>query len=274
MNDLENTLVFGTGASAAKNYEDLLKLIQKCIESNILIFDTAPSYKTEKILGKVLSECIQKLKIQREKIVIQTKIDPWQMQDNRNNVRYYVEDALKKMNFSYLDTLFIHWPIPEYLDRTWKSFIDIHEEGLVKNIGICNIRYRHLLKFKNLNMMPQIIQIERHPLNICKKEIDFCLDNNIKIQAYSPLCKMSPLLKNSKILKNIACKYNKSIGQIILRWHVDTGVQPVFTSKKINRIEEYSNIFDFNLTKNEIMEINKMNKNYKLYLESCICPGL
>ena len=84
---------------------------------------------------------------------------------------------------------------------------------------------------------------------------------------------MDARIKNSKVLKDIAEKYGKNVGQIVLRWHLDTGVIPIFTTKKIGRIKEYTELYDFRLTDPEIEEISELNENYKMYLESCICPG-
>lgn len=267
-------LIIGSGASACKDYDDLFLNVKIGLENGIRGFDTAPSYQTEEILGKAIRESLYELEISRNDIFIQTKIDPWQMQYENGNIIKFVDEALCKMKFDYLDSLLIHWPIPEYFEYTWRYLCKLREDGILKNIGICNVRSWNIYKFNELDVMPDIIQIERHPLRICEKELDLCAHNNITVQAYSPLCKMNNKLKNSNTLKNIARKYNKSVGQVILRWHIDSGVIPVFTSTKPNRIKEYSQIFDFCLTSNEIREINLLNQNWKLYLESCICPGL
>jgi diketogulonate reductase-like aldo/keto reductase len=151
--------------------------------------------------------------------------------------------------------------------------LQIKSEGITKDIGICNVRFRHLLSLGDAGIHPRYIQIERHPLMVFEKEIEFCKKNNIYIQAYSPLCKMHPHLKGSPILHSRAEKYGKSIGQIVLRWHIDTGVVPVFTSKRPKRVEEYLNIFDFSLSAQDIENVSALNENYKLCLESYACPG-
>jgi diketogulonate reductase-like aldo/keto reductase len=84
---------------------------------------------------------------------------------------------------------------------------------------------------------------------------------------------MDKKLSESTILKAIAEKYDKNIGQIILKWHIDTGIVPIFTSTKEQRIIEYTELFDFGLDEEEIAKISALNINYKIYLESCFCPG-
>lgn len=195
------------------------------------------------------------------------------MESFNGEVGRYVEDALKKMKIDYIDSLLIHWPIPEYLDNTWKSFVRLYESGIVKKIGICNLRLRHLEKIVKYKFVPQIIQIERNPLLTFEKEVDFCICHGIEVQAYSPLCKMDKRIRDSIVLKDISKKHNRNIGQIVMRWHLDTGVVPVFTSTKPERIREYAGIFDFSLSGEEIKAISALNENYKMYLESYLCPG-
>lgn len=266
-------LIFGTGISAPKSGDELLKVVKSCFENGIHSFDTAPSYKTEDLLGEIFHHCTKEYKVNREEIFVQTKIDVWQMQEGNGDVRRFVEFTLKSMNLQYLDSLLIHWPIPELFCKTWHCFEELYKENLVRSIGVCNVRLRHMKQMKSLEVLPHIIQIERHPLNVFDEEISFCKENGISIQAYSPLCKMDTRLSESSILMELAKKYQKSIGQIILRWQLDTKAIPVFTSTKTSRIMEYSDIYDFNLSQEEIALVSSHNENYKMYLESRACPG-
>ena len=268
---IQDDLIFGTGASAAKDYEGLKKVVSCALVNGIRIFDTAPSYGVEEILAKIIVEVMKNNELKREDIRIQTKIDGWQMMDG--NIMKFVDDVLIKMNLQYIDNLLIHWPLPEYLENTWKAFEQLKAKGKVNKIGICNVRNRHLRAYELNGINPDIVQIERNPLRTCEREISFCKQNRIEIQAYSPLCKMDRRLSESAILKRIAEKHDKNIGQIILRWHIDTGVVPIFTSTKEQRIIQYTKLFDFELDKDEIEQISAMNINYKIYLESCYCPG-
>lgn len=264
-------LFFGSGASSYKDYDNLYSLIRVCLESGIRQFDTAPSYKTEEIIGNILQSLSKEFNLTRTEYFIQTKIDPWQMQEG--NIEGYVENVLRKMHLEYLDSLLIHWPVPDYIVDTWSKMVKIYQRGLVKQIGICNVRLRHISKMLQSEVVPHIVQIERNPLRICRSEIKVCHEHNIEVQAYSPLCKMDSRIKDNLEIQRIAEKYKRSVGQIVLRWHVDTGVTPIFTSKKENRIKEYSDIFDFSLDAKDIEIISALNENYKIYLESCVCPG-
>ena len=116
-NETYSQLILGTGASAPKLQAHLYNIVKIALVNGIRYFDTAPSYKTEKLLGMVLHTCMKEMEIQRENLFIQTKIDAWQMQDG--NIEKFVDDVLRDMKIDYLDSLLIHWPLPEYMDETW-----------------------------------------------------------------------------------------------------------------------------------------------------------
>ena len=118
-----------------------------------------------------------------------------------------------------------------------------------------------------------INQIEFHPLRTVPSLVQYMKKHNIILEAYAPLCRLASPLREAAILNRLQIKYNKSIGQIILRWHVQQGNIPVFKSYKPNRFIENIAIFDFELTQSEIEEISALNINYKYHLESASCPG-
>ena len=185
----------------------------------------------------------------------------------------YFKRKLETMRLDYIDSLLIHWPVLKYLNPTWEELVMLKEQGLTRKIGICNLRINHLQELKVAHIIPEILQIERHPLNIFDKEVLFCKENDIVLQNYSPLCKMHPKLKESTLLRALADKYQKDMGQIILKWHINTGAIPIFTSTKPQRISLYAHLDDFDLEESELFVISSLNDNYKLYLESLVCPG-
>ena len=262
------------GTFQNRDFDLLLNNVKTGIQNGVQGFDTAPSYKTEAVLGKVLKTLITKDIVKREELFISDKVDAWQMQEGNGNVRTYVKDALRKMQLSYFDLLLIHWPIAEYLYPTFRCLSEMKEEGLVRNIGVCNVRIGHLKRIQsNLGILPDFIQNEIHPLNNCDEVVKWCNDNSINIMAYSPLCRMNAKIQESSTLKELSMKYNKTVGQIILRWHLEKSVIPVFMTHNPKRIAENTAIRDFSLDKNDIERINAMNGNFKIFLESNGCPA-
>lgn len=268
---MNKPLIFGSGKSSFKDEDGLMTVCETTIDNGIVYFDTAPSYRTEEVLTRCLLRILRNRKLERESLILQTKIDPIQMYEG--DIANYFSSHLLKLGLEYIDVLLIHWPVHNYFMKTWEAMNQLKEKGLTKRIGICNLRISHLEELKNIGVIPEVLQIERHPLNTFQNEMDFCRLNNIELQDYSPLCKMHPILRDSALLKQMSKKYEKSIGSIILRWHIDTGATPIFTSKKCERIEEYSQVDNFKLSKEDIYAINSLNINHKLYLESLICPG-
>ena len=267
-----DSLLFGTGVSSAKGYEELRVVLGAAMDAGIRTFDTAPSYRTEEPLGRALRELAAERGMARADYRIQTKVDPWQMQDGR--IHHFVEDALGKLGSGYVDTLLVHWPVPDYLDATWAELVALREEGLARRIGVCNVRERHVRRMlAEWDVPPQVAQIERNPLRVCAADVAACQAAGMEVQAYSALCKMDPRIAESEAVQRIAAAHGKSVGQVVLRWHLEGGVLPVFTSKRPERIREYTQLFDFSLSAEEVAAIDALNEDYKIYLESCICPG-
>lgn len=271
MQENKKKLIFGSGVSSFKDVEGLKKMCSVAIDNGIMAFDTAPSYHTEEALSEALLQVLNEAGKTREQIHIQTKIDPIQMYHGQ--VEKYFEEKLNSMHLDYVDALLIHWPIHTSLCRTWEELKSIKRNGLARKIGICNLRISHLRELKGIGVIPEILQIERHPLNTFMEEVRFCEENNITLQDYSPLCKMHPLLRDNMLLKEMSERYGESVGSIILKWHIDTGAVPIFTSKNPGRIAEYSNIDSFQLSNEDIEKITSLNINHKLYLESLVCAG-
>ncbi|MBQ4344400.1 MAG: aldo/keto reductase [Muribaculaceae bacterium] len=252
----------------------LQEIIKKSLDCGIYGFDTSPSYNTEVSLSKILNSELSCRKIKREDIWISDKIDWWQMYNTNGVISKYVEIALQKMGINYLDILHIHWPFPQYLKKTWITFKELKDSGLVKNISLSNVRVRHIKELiDSTSIKPDFIQIECHPLRTCKEELTYCKSHDIKVQAYSPVCQMRNEIKEDIGISEISKNHNKTINQIILKWHIQNGIIPIFMTSKIHRVQENCDIFNFNLTKNEMEYIDSLNQNYKIFVESICCPG-
>lgn len=246
-------------------------MVSTALAEDVNGFDTSPSYGSEEILGKAL----QNTGINRKKVFISDKIDIWQMYEGKGEIRKYVEKSLKDLKTDYLDLLLIHWPFRRYLLETWKSFESLYEQKLVRSIGLCNVNSRVYSEFmqNRINIEPQVIQVEISPLRTINQDLELFFKTDVVVEAYSPLCRMVPQVKDNMILQMLAKKYDKSIPQIILRWHLERGVVPVFTSSKPERIRENVEVFNFKLEQSDIKLITSLNANYKIFPESYGCPG-
>ena len=121
--------------------------------------------------------------------------------------------------------------------------------------------------------MPHVVQVEYHPFRTIERFRELCASNRIQIEAYSANCLMLPFVKENTKLNQIASIHKKSVTQIIMRWHVQQAVIPIFRSFNPEHIRENVDIYDFELTELEMQQIFSLNQDYKFHPESLNCPG-
>ena len=269
------SIMMGTSVCDYKgNRRSLLKKVEESIlfsiKSGKLGYDTARDYGNESILGKIFSSLIKKGEISREDLFITTKVG--NNQQRLGDMRHELELSLKALQLDYLDLWLLHWPLPgHYLDN-WKQMCEIYQSGMVKAIGIANCRERHILEMEKANVvLPHVIQIEYHPFRTVPRMVQMCKERNIQLEAYSANCLMLPFVRHNDILASLAKKYSRTVGQIIMRWHVQQGVIPIFSSFNKAHIAENINIFDFELEESDMQKIFNLNIDYKFHPESLNC---
>lgn len=190
-------------------------------------------------------------------------------------VREKVSISLREMRTNYIDSLLIHYPYPAYYIDIWKEMIKLKEEGIVRYIGVSNFHERHIENLiHETGVCPEINEVYVSPIGTKQGIIDYCNEHNCLIMTYSPLMDLASDRIPLEPLKTIATKYSKSIAQIMLRWNVERGCLPLPKSKKTNRLVENFQIWDFEITKEEVEEISALNKDYQYIVESKTCPGI
>ncbi len=250
-------------------------IVATAVKEGVFGFDTSPSYKTEGMLASSVLKQIKEGNAKRSDFFIDTKIDSWQMIAKKGDIRPYVMAALDKTGLEYWDMLLIHWPQPENFAATYLTMEKLYEEGIVKNIGVCNFSVRHFEEIEKAgaHIVPMVAQNEIHPLNTEPELTEYCRKHNIVIQAYSPLCRMIYKMKNNALINILAEKYGKSPAQIILRWHVQQGFVPIVKTSSSKRVIENTDIFSFELSKEDQEAVSKLDEHFKIFLESRCCPG-
>ncbi|MEG2340934.1 MAG: aldo/keto reductase [Odoribacter sp.] len=271
-------IVMGTSlwdrkGSKSELYKLLENSVRKAIVNQIWAFDTAPDYYNEELLGKIFKDAERAGEVQREDLFITTKVG--NNQQISGDMRRTLEMSLKALQMDYVDLWLLHWPYPDYYIKNWKQLEEIYHSGKVKAIGLCNCRERHLERLfeQDIEIKPQVIQIEYHPFRTVPEFVEKCKREKIQMEAYSALCNMLPMVKENKVLKCLALKYNKTIPQIIMKWHIQQGVIPIFSSLNPIRIKANIDIDDFELTALDLAEIFALNIDYKFHPESMNCPG-
>lgn len=256
------------------NKKELKIILNSAFSVGFRAIDTARDYGNEPIVGEALSEVLKERGMSREEIFITTKIGNGQQEEG--NISEEINISLKNLKTDYLDLWLMHWPYPGHYLSTWEKMCGVYNNTeKVKAIGVANYDIRHFSKLKEKfqDFMPMVNQIEFHPLRTIYNLRNYMQNENIALESYCPLCRLISPLKNSKVLNEIAAQHQKSIGQIILRWHIQNNAIPIFKSYNPKRFEENIDIFDFSLTSEEVDIISSLNQDYKYHLESASCPG-
>lgn len=246
----------GFGTWHIKDRDEINTAITTAISYGYKHIDTASKYSNEELIGDVL----KKNNIDRNKIFITSKL--WNTDKGYDNTLKAFGETLKKLQTDYLDLYLIHWA--KTCDNwektnieTWKAFEKLYSDGKIKAIGVSNFTVDALKSLmSNCTIKPMVNQIEFHPGFMQKEIVDYCKDNNILVEAWSPLG--SGRMLNNDVLNSIAQKYNKSVAQLCIKWCLQNDVLPLPKSITPSRIRENFNIFDFEISDNDMNTINNM----------------
>ncbi len=247
----------------------VLKFIRstaKAIKMGYRLIDTSTSYGNE----KYIKWAIRISGINRKDLFITTRISNQQQWEG--NIRKSLTNSLKVLGLTYIDLYMFHWPVPDTFIATWKEMEVLYKEGPVKAIGVANCHQHHLeTLLAHASVIPAVNQFEIHPLMSQKQLIAFCKSKGIVVEAYTPIGRNHEKLMGNVILQEISNKYQKTIPQIILRWHYQNGVIPVPRSSNAKRLRQNIFIFDFHLTLDEMEKIDSININLRLRYDPDNC---
>ncbi|KRN29041.1 hypothetical protein IV38_GL001257 [Lactobacillus selangorensis] len=247
---------FGTWQSEGP---DAKSSVETAINDGYRHIDTAQGYHNEAEVGAGITAS----GINRDDLFITTKID-------NNNHGYELtkesfEQSLSDLGTDYVNLLLIHWPNPikfrenwaEANAETWHAMEEIYQAGKAKAIGVSNFRPKHLKELaKTASVAPMVDQIFLAPGVLQPETVSYCQENNIQLEAYSPLG-TGDIFK-SRDMSTIAQRYHKSISQVALRWSLQHGFLPLPKSTNPQHIQENTDIFDFELNKEDMAKIDKI----------------
>jgi len=239
--------------------EDARNAALKALDVGYRSIDTAAIYKNEEAIGQALQET----DVARDEIFITTKL--WN--DDQLNADKAIETSLKKLQLESVDLYLMHWPCPgndNYVDA-WKAMIELQKQGLTKSIGVCNFNQPHLKRLiDETGVTPVVNQIELHPMLQQRELHAWNALHQIQTESWSPLAQGGKGVFDQEIIKKLAKKYGKTAAQIVIRWHLDSGLVVIPKSVTPARIEENFKVFDFRLEKPEISEIAKLDQGNRL----------
>lgn len=248
---------FGLGVFQANDGEEVKQSVLSAIKAGYRSVDTAAAYDNEQGVGEAIQEC----GVPREQLFITTKLaNPDQGYENALKA---FEDSRRKLGLDYIDLYLIHWPVKGKYKESWRALEKLYSEGKIRAIGVSNFHVHHLQDLmEGSAVVPAVNQVELHP-RLSQRELrQFCGENNIQVEAWSPLMK-GQLLDNETIVQ-LAEKHRKTPTQIILRWDVQSGIVTIPKSVKEARIRENADIFDFELDDADMKAVDALNLNQRI----------
>lgn len=240
--------------------KDAENSVREALKIGYRLIDTANAYMNERAVGRGIKES----DVDRKDIFLSTKLWPSEY-ENPNAV----DETLERLDTDYIDLLFIHQPTKNWKEG-YKQLIKAYKEGKIRAIGISNFEREIEEVLNEFDIKPQVIQVECHPF-FPQDELRKITDKeNIRIMSWYPLGGkgMTAELLNKQAIINLANKYNKTTAQIVLRWHIQMGFIVIPGSKNVEHIKNNIDIFDFNLSNDDMNVISKLNNKQRRYIRT------
>ncbi|MDR2635287.1 MAG: aldo/keto reductase [Campylobacteraceae bacterium] len=243
---------FGFGVWQINEGKEAANAVHEALKTGYVLIDTAAIYGNEKSVGEGLKD------FRRDEFFLTTKV--WNDNQGYDTTLQACEESLKKLGVDFVDLYLVHWPVRGKFADTWRAMERLYEEGLTRAVGVSNFTQFHINEiYKSAHVPPMVNQIEISPFITQAPLREFCAQEGIAVEAYSPLGR-AKILKTPQLIK-IGEKYGKTPAQVILRWHLQNNIIPIPKSSHAERIRENADIFDFELSADELKTISALNQN-------------
>ncbi|SES18542.1 aldo/keto reductase [Salipaludibacillus aurantiacus] len=246
----------GLGVYKAEDGEEVVDAVKTALESGYRSIDTAAFYFNEEGVGKAIAES----GISRDEIFLTTKV--WNDDHGYDKTLAAFEESRRKLGVETIDLYLIHWPVTGKFKETWRALEKLYHEGKVRAIGVSNFLVHHLEDLlEEAEVVPAVNQIEYHPWLTQPELHEYCKDKGIQLEAWSPLTR-GRKFDDPRLMK-LAEKYGKTPAQILLRWDLQNGVVTIPKSVTPSRIKQNTELFDFELTGEELAVLNNCNEGLR-----------
>lgn len=246
--------MLGLGVYLSKEGQEVLNAVSWALEAGYRSIDTASFYNNEEGVGKAVRES----SVAREEIFVTTKV--WNSDQGYDETLRAFDLSMQKLGLDYIDLYLVHWPVKGKYKDTYRALEKIQKEGRAKSIGVSNFLIHHLDDLlQSCDIVPVVNQIEFHPYLVQQDLLDYCANHNILPEAWSPLMQ-GHVLQVPEIIE-LGQKYGKTPVQIVLRWSLQKGVATIPKSSKQHRIIDNANIFDFEISAEDIVKIDSLDRD-------------
>lgn len=261
LNNSNSIPQIGLGLWKMDNEKECRTAVEAAINAGYRHFDSAQAYGNERFLGDGLQDAYQQNPgLEREDIFITTKL--------RNENQYFdgvipsFEESLDNLQMDYVDLFLVHFPVTELRRPAWHKMQEIATSGRTKDIGVSNYTIKHLEELLNeCDIKPAVNQVELHVFLQQPELRQYCDDNGIIVEAYSPLAHGNGL--DDPILVEIGSKYGKSSAQIMIKWCAQNNMVVLPKSITKERIESNIDIYDFELNEEDLAKIASLEKDFR-----------
>lgn len=252
--------IIGFGVYQIPDAEECENAVYEALMAGYRLIDTAAGYLNEEAVGRA----IKRSGVPREELFITTKL--WVQDAGYESAKLAFAKSLKKLQLVYLDLYLIHQPFGDYYGA-WRAMEDLYREGKIKAIGVSNFLPDRLMDLIVHNeIVPAINQVETHPFYQQIESAAFMKEQGVQHQSWAPFAEGLNNMFSNEVLASIATKHNKSVAQVVLRWLVQREVVVIPKSVKKERIIENFDIFDFELSADDIEQIAALDTRESLFL--------
>jgi diketogulonate reductase-like aldo/keto reductase len=250
----------GLGVWQAAEGTEVEAAVRAALDTGYRLIDTAAIYGNEVGVGKAIKES----GLPREEVFITTKL--WNANHAYEDALRAFDESLKKLDCGYINLYLIHWPLPMEgrFTEAWRALEKLYNDKRVLAIGVSNFKPHHLDELlKEATVIPAINQIELHPMFQQKETRAYCAERGIAIESYSPLMRAGEALEHPTIV-DVAQRHGKTPAQVVLRWHVQSNLVVIPKSVNPERIRENFALFDFELSADEMQQIEGMDQGRRI----------
>ena len=251
--------ILGFGVFQMNDENECEQAVYEALMTGYRLIDTAASYQNEKEVGRA----IKRSGLPREELFITTKL--WVQDTGYEKTKKAFAKSLERLQVDYIDLYLIHQPFGDVYG-SWRAMEELYREGKIKAIGVSNFYPDRLVDLITHNeIVPAVNQVETHPFCQQIESAELMKEHNVQIESWAPFAEGKNDIFQNEVLVSISEKHNKSVAQVILRWLTQRGVVVIPKSVRKERIIENFNIFDFELSQEDMEKIAKLDTKESLF---------